>query len=192
MDSADHLNSIDLIEKREAQRLENIQRLHGIYGMNPTNPSSSFSDPSPNALPGMFNTEPPEPSCSYSRLPEDFSSGLEPKEPLNPSEEHERLRSQVEQMILEAEQDDEFGNRIGDDDLTTTNIEDELRTLSRFPAILSTFDIIPCTHQISRKRMSMKMTTFNLLTSKKVIDHILTNWYVIVLIRHILRTYWCR
>jgi len=66
MDSADHLNSIDLIEKHEAQRLENIQRLHGIYGMNPTNPSSSFSDPSPNALPGMFNTEPPEPSCSYS------------------------------------------------------------------------------------------------------------------------------
>jgi len=131
MESADHLNSTDLVEKREAKRLLDAQRLQEIYAMDTTSASSSFLDPSVNERTGMFNSVASGSSFIQSVLPDDFSAGLDPIKPLDPAQEHENLRHQVEQMLLQAEQDDEFGTGTGDDDLTSTNIEEHIRQLGQ-------------------------------------------------------------
>jgi len=99
--------------------------------MDTTSASSSFTNPSVNEKIGMFESATPGPSFIQSVLPDDFSAGLDPIKPLDPAQEYERLRHQVEQMVLQAEQDDEFGTGTGDDDLTSTNIEGHLRRLGK-------------------------------------------------------------
>ncbi|KDR74877.1 hypothetical protein GALMADRAFT_99137 [Galerina marginata CBS 339.88] len=48
--------------------------------------------------------------------------GIKPIERPDPSQERERLRQQVEQLLLQAEHEDEFGSPDDPDDLTSTNI----------------------------------------------------------------------
>ena len=99
---------------------------------------NSFASPAPSAKPAMFHQNGHAPWLDP--MHNDFFSpmdniiipaGVTPLSD-NPSLEHECLQQEVELLMMEAEQIDELGPDYRDDDITLTNINDNLDPFHEF------------------------------------------------------------
>lgn len=131
LDSDAHATEVLRKRERDEQSAADIRRLNETYSGADTIPNSDFRSPELDARPGLFDPGPD--FAQNSDFDMRFAEPLVPvyMEPLvhDPEVERERLRRQVQDMLLEAEHEDEFGRDDDDDDLTVPNIADEFQAL---------------------------------------------------------------
>lgn len=137
MTSGDHLTAIARKEEREERRAAQEAIRRRAYTSTPMQPSSYFTNPSLPESHSMFDTPSNNhhPSEDVEMTTVAFPAFASPIIPAyispivhSPEVERERLRQQVEDLLHQAEHEDEFGSG-NSDDMTMTNIMDELRSL---------------------------------------------------------------
>lgn len=137
MTSGDHLTAVARKEEREERRTAQEALRQRAYTSAPMQPNSYFANPSLPESHSMFdspsdNHQPPEDIEMTADAFCAFASPIIPAyiSPIvhSPEVERECLRQQVEDLLRQAEHEDEFGPG-NSDDMTMTNVMDELRSL---------------------------------------------------------------
>jgi hypothetical protein len=122
LDSEDHARHLEQNQEQRQLDTEALRRQQVAYSSNYVVLDPTFPNPVP----------PPQPRISGFEEPNEFiHQSMDLQEPIipayiepiidDPDVERERLRRQVELLMLQAEQRDEFGDELFEDDATVTN-----------------------------------------------------------------------
>jgi len=148
-DSREHQSNVKNIGVR--RRLEAIQReqlLTAYSALSYTNLDSSYTVPVPSSRPDFASSKPDldiniaDDNNIFSALDDlVIPAGIEPLADYDSLHERERLRREVELLMMQAEQDDEFGVDGLEDDATVTNVTDNLRHIGQLNLLSFTCSI---------------------------------------------------
>jgi hypothetical protein len=133
LDSDSHQTQVARKAQREQQASTERARLQAVYNGATALPDDNFRGSAPDSRPGFFDF----PDANHDiALPGPSHQWTEPLIPMpiapiihDPSSERERLQQQFEEMLRQAEHDDEFGVNDSFDDITATNISGEFTFL---------------------------------------------------------------
>jgi hypothetical protein len=152
MSSGDHLTAVARKEERAERRVAQEAIRQRAYTTAPIQPSVYFTNPSLPTSHSMFDTshDNHDPQEDINMVSNDFPAFALPIiqayiSPIihSPEAERERLCQQVEDLLQQAEHEDEFGG--GDsDDIMMTNVMDEFRSLHQWlPLVIINFRQVP-------------------------------------------------
>lgn len=132
-------HATEVLRKAERDNIAQIeaQRLHQTYNGAAVSPNNEFPQIPVQTHFSFFDE--PELSGTAPELPDNEPYWKGPAipafiEPItqNPSIERERLHQQFQELLQQAEHEDEFGNDNNEDDITVTNVANEFRSLGDF------------------------------------------------------------
>lgn len=134
---ASHLSAVVAATESRRQATESAHHLQQPYYNSPDvyiNPSTAVATPEPHI--GIFDAAADNDIPDFLDDDGEFASssppipiGIFPITLEDPSAKQERLRRQVEILVMQAEQDDEFGGDGSKNDSTITNIVEQFRLL---------------------------------------------------------------
>lgn len=148
-DSHEHQSNVENIGvRRHSEAIQREQLLTAYSALSYTNFDSSYTIPVPSSRPDFASSMPDldiniaDDNNIFSALDDlVIPAGIEPFTDYDSLHERERLHREVELLMMQAEQDDEFGVDGLEDDATVTNVTENLWNMGQLNLLYFTCSI---------------------------------------------------
>jgi hypothetical protein len=144
LDSEDHARHCDVIRERRQLEEEERRKQEIVYTSSYVIIDPTIPNPVPSQRPQMSGFEDPDVFLDTECLEPIIPTYIEPIIH-DPALEKERLRQQVELLMLQAQQCDEFGDDMFEDDATVTNVSGPLGASKGFSFTVKIYGLLSLT-----------------------------------------------